>query len=94
MCEGESIVDITLVTPWVLDRLSRWQVVGEVETLSDHCYIVFRVGPRGLMRTRPAKSYPRWAWGQLDEDKFRAVLEWYGAEPLDLEHGDIDGALA
>ena len=88
--QGTSIVDITMASPDLLGGISGWHVVEDVETLSDHNYIVYDVGNLASPRARPAGSYPRWAWKKLDADGFCAALEWYGAEPDFSEDTGID----
>ncbi|XP_073966994.1 uncharacterized protein [Choristoneura fumiferana] len=41
--QGGSIVDVTFATPAIGARIGDWRVLEEVETLSDHAYIRFRV---------------------------------------------------
>ncbi|XP_045541857.1 uncharacterized protein LOC123723319 [Papilio machaon] len=40
---GGSVVDVTFATPAIGARITCWRVLEEVETLSDHLYIRFRV---------------------------------------------------
>lgn len=45
---GESHVDLTMANGRAADTVSKWRVLGE-ESLSDHHYIAFEAGSRGMM---------------------------------------------
>ncbi|XP_041973441.1 uncharacterized protein LOC121729121, partial [Aricia agestis] len=88
--QGESIVDLTLVSPTIARRISEWQVLSRTETLSDHLYIRFVVSARTTepSRTSPSGVGPRWSLKKLDRDLLKeaaAVASW---APLPSE--DVD----
>lgn len=45
--QGESIVDLTWISPSMVNMVYGWRVMTNVETLSDHNYIEIRL--RGLI---------------------------------------------
>lgn len=69
--QGTSIVDITLATPGITQRIQGWRVVEEMESLSDHLYITFDIH---RFPTIPApsstatSSSPRWAVKKLNTE--------------------------
>lgn len=80
--QGNSIVDLTWATPGLLKRITDWRVRSEVESLSDHQYITFRVDQVPVSRGSSVitKTYPRWKWERMDTDKFQATLTWYSVD--------------
>jgi hypothetical protein len=72
--QGGSIVDITLATPTIADRIGDWRVMEGVETLSDHLYIrmrVSRVQTASLpvpLRRHAEGGFPRWSLASLDRE--------------------------
>jgi hypothetical protein len=76
---GSSVVDITWTTASLHRRIRNWRVAEEVETLSDHLYIMMeltsetastrqdRSNIRGLSRSRPPPT-PRWQLKERDRD--------------------------
>lgn len=78
---GASTIDLTWVTPDLGRRIQEWNVL-DLETLSDHKYIMFRV--RSTKRTpiedakteKYPKKYPKWNFTKLDLEKFCIALDW------------------
>ncbi|XP_053990546.1 uncharacterized protein LOC128882804 [Hylaeus volcanicus] len=70
--QGESIVDLSWATPAAARLVSGWRVAEEVESLSDHLYILMDVSaaPQYHPARRPAPGRPprRWALKRLEKD--------------------------
>jgi hypothetical protein len=70
--QGGSIVDVTFANAALARLVRGWEVLEEVETLSDHRYIRFEVStlpttPRGPSRPLRGDG-PRWSLKRLDRD--------------------------
>ncbi|XP_053992092.1 uncharacterized protein LOC128883598 [Hylaeus volcanicus] len=85
---GGSIVDISWASPAAAGIVSGWRVAEEVETLSDHLYILFDISAdqHGRPARRPAGRQPsrRWELGRLDEDALMAAalaMSWAETQP-------------
>ncbi|CAF4927123.1 unnamed protein product [Pieris macdunnoughi] len=74
--QGVSRVDVTLASSNFAWRLSRWEVIRELETFSDHRYIRFvvnaSVGPPLRPRTS-RRTFPRWTVGRLNRERAEEV---------------------
>lgn len=70
--QGSSVVDLSIASPWIAERINEWSVRCNDETLSDHRYIVLSVG----IGTSPwgHNKYPRWKMGNFDREMFREIL--------------------
>ncbi|XP_045533963.1 uncharacterized protein LOC123721014 [Papilio machaon] len=89
--QGGSVVDVTFATPGIGARISCWRVLEEVETLSDHLYIRFRVSTapqESQARTaatgqRGAQGFPKWQLSRLDPDlaEEAAIVRAWAEEP-------------
>lgn len=78
--QGSSIIDLTWVTPDLLREVHDWKVIGEMENLSDHSYIVMDIGRRGTGHNNPKKIKKvglGWNWRKADIDKYCATLLWH-----------------
>ena len=81
---GVSCVDLALVSSSAARRITSWRVGSEVESLSDHKYIMFEVSASlaGTATGRTAlKAFPRWVTGKVDRDLMEAAanfLAWSG----------------
>ncbi|CAG4935877.1 unnamed protein product [Colias eurytheme] len=68
--QGGSVVDVTFASPTLAGRIRGWQVLSEVETLSDHKYIRFEVlptaGPTRNTSSAPIEAGPRWSLKSLN----------------------------
>ncbi|XP_026324253.1 uncharacterized protein LOC113233353 [Hyposmocoma kahamanoa] len=80
--QGGSVVDVSFATPAVARGIRNWRVVKEVETLSDHLYIRFKVsavlGHSAPIR-RPNR-FPHWALSRLDREMVEEaaiVQRWF-----------------
>ncbi|XP_041969323.1 uncharacterized protein LOC121726158 [Aricia agestis] len=88
--QGESIVDLTLVSPAIAPRITEWKVLSRIETLSDHLYIRFVVSAH---LTEPGRSFTpgtglRWSLKKLDRDLLKeaaAVASWAPLPSEDVE---------
>jgi hypothetical protein len=79
---GSSVVDITWTTASLHRRIRNWRVAEEVETLSDHLYIMMEL-TSGTASTRqdrgntrgPSRSRgPRWRLKERDRDLLQAAV--------------------
>lgn len=90
---GGSIVDITFANPALARRILGWEVMTEVETLSDHRYIRFDVLPSSstpsISTSAPAEIGPRWALKSLDKESLEVaamVKSWCSkSNEVDIE---------
>lgn len=84
--QGGSVVDITLATPGVADRIRDWRVL-QSETLSDHAYIQFNINTShsGVMRRDlpHCDTFPRWSLTKLNREDatIAAVLASWAPVP-------------
>ncbi|XP_041987884.1 uncharacterized protein LOC121739463 [Aricia agestis] len=84
--QGESIVDLTLVSPSIARRMSGWRVLEEVETLSDHLYIGFDIASTSEAGHRiPPGGGPRWSLRGLDRDLLEEAAIVASMSPLPSE---------
>lgn len=72
---GGSIVDLTWASPRMERVISNWRVADEIETVSDHKYIVIQISsvpyPKGITErdTRRGENYyPKWAVHKMNKD--------------------------
>lgn len=66
----------TWVSPDLLQHVVDWQVRGDMELLSDHCFITFEV-KTGWTRPPPNHTVQRrWNPKKFNSDLFRASLIW------------------
>ncbi|XP_073962951.1 uncharacterized protein [Choristoneura fumiferana] len=86
---GGSIVDVTFATPAIGARIGDWRVLEEVETLSDHAYIRFRVskaplGPQTRTAGERGGDFPKWAISRLNLElaEEAAMVRAWSADPL------------
>ncbi|XP_041989124.1 uncharacterized protein LOC121740461 [Aricia agestis] len=85
--QGESIVDLTLVSPSIARRMSGWRVLEEVETLSDHLYIGFDIASTSEAGRRiPPGGGPRWSLRGLDRDLLEEAAIVASMSPLPSEN--------
>ncbi|XP_062524467.1 uncharacterized protein LOC134198853 [Bombyx mori] len=73
---GGSVVDVSFATPDVARRVRGWKVLSDVETLSDHRYIRFRVSAAPESSTVTlhfdgGAEGPRWALKRLDVERLQ-----------------------
>lgn len=74
---GESVIDISLCTANMTTRVREWKVYEDLETLSDHRYILIKPSKTGRVRlgiNKKKEGYPRWNLREIDEDLFGAAL--------------------
>jgi hypothetical protein len=79
------VVDVTWTTVNLHRRIRNWRVAEEIETLSDHLYIMMelisdtastgqdRSNIRGPSRPRPPPT-PRWSLKEKDRDLLQAAV--------------------
>ncbi|XP_041977427.1 uncharacterized protein LOC121731828 [Aricia agestis] len=87
--QGESIVDLTLVSPAIAQHVTEWRVLSRTETLSDHLYIRFVISHLTEQgRTISPGAGPRWSLKKLDRDILKeaaAVASWAPLPSEDVE---------
>lgn len=78
--QGKSIVDITIATEEVNNRILRWRVIDQ-ESLSNHKYIITEIKvtnrksrDRQIERQYKQNTYMRWKWNKANLDMFSALL--------------------
>lgn len=101
--QGGSIVDITLASPHLANRVQDWRVLVDEETLSDHKYIRYSVPAptaSGRETRSPTEGGPRWVLGRLEREvaKEAAIVEaWVAGSDsvveVDEEAVRLDAAL-
>lgn len=91
--QGESVVNVTLASPIMARRISKWRVDEETFTFSDHRYIRFEVRDLHPGRTDADKGTRMgWAARQLNSDLLEAALAaltWPAPDPEGAEQ-DLD----
>jgi len=82
--QGASIIDLTWVTPDIINKILGWEVLDNSISYSDHRYIRFDVsfGNRNNERSRDRqiRQITTWNKKKFDNDKFEAALEWLCAD--------------
>lgn len=100
MCQGAGFVngDITMGTEAAMRAVRVWEVEENIETLSDHKYIIIKMDriKRGNNVTRGYK-FPRWNTKKLDKDWFAASIvggDWLAEQRIRnlLDREEIDKA--
>jgi len=75
---GQSIVDLTWVSPLAAHLVSDWRVVADAKSLSDHRYIEIASAPASrevLTRRREAKGeVRRWVLKKIEEALYSSIL--------------------
>ncbi|XP_018363206.1 PREDICTED: uncharacterized protein LOC108761276 [Trachymyrmex cornetzi] len=73
---GTSRVDLTMASPSTVRKITEWRVASEVESLSDHRYVVMRLGTSILgpeIGRAALRTFPRWVASRADSDLMEAV---------------------
>lgn len=87
--QGNSIVDLTWVSPDVFPSVGDWHVRNDLESLSDHLYISFSVGTNRPNTLVNRAILRKWNTKRLDRDLFTAVLIWRGLGPGEEDRSNI-----
>ncbi|KMQ91737.1 reverse transcriptase, partial [Lasius niger] len=74
--QGNSIIDLTWVSPQAVGLIGDWSVREDVETLSDHSYITFSVGFSPTRSTGSRGTGRRWNLSKMDMAAFDLSLVW------------------
>lgn len=74
--QGCSVVDLTWCTPDILGRLSDWKVREDIESLSDHNYILMHLDGDLVMPRPDGSMRVRWNWRTWNGDMFQAAMTW------------------
>lgn len=91
--QGGSVVDITLATPGVADRIQDWRVL-QMETLSDHAYIQFNIktSHSGIIRRDIPRfdPFPRWSLTKLNREDATIAAVLASWTPVPESSGGVD----
>lgn len=74
---GDSVIDISLCTVNMIMRVKDWKVCEDMETLSDHRYILIKIAKTNktsFAMNKRKEGYPKWNLKKIDEDLFVAAL--------------------
>ncbi|XP_011882764.1 PREDICTED: uncharacterized protein LOC105570281, partial [Vollenhovia emeryi] len=91
--QGESVVDITWVSPAAARIITAWRVAEEVDLLSDHLMLEMEAHLTPPRRDEPGDRRPlRWATRKLDPDKLQASLaaETWAPRATVTREGEIE----
>lgn len=74
-------MDLTWVAANLMREICGWRVLADVESLSDHRYILVEFGRSSQVGSRQGtkKKYNRWSRTRFCEDRFAATLVWHCA---------------
>lgn len=91
---GSSTIDLTWASSNLIDDIEGWRVREELESLSDHQYISFRIGQRVSGHTyRHISLGTRWNFSKINEEIFTESIVWscsvnpFCSEDLNLDPG-------
>lgn len=75
--QGWSIVDLSWATPDLCHSIIGWRVRDDLESPSDHQYIVIEINTGNQSSgNQGRKRHPRWAWSRCDHDVYNAAVAW------------------
>lgn len=75
--QGTSIIDLTWGSADLNGEIRNWRVENDVESLSDHQYILMELGEGSQSdRSKKISYYPRWSWSKCDWDVYCAAMCW------------------
>lgn len=75
--QGSLVVDLTWATLSAHVKLLKWEVLTDMENLSDHRYIAVRFGDRrirDLKQQTKGSVHVKWAQKRIDEDRFMTTV--------------------
>lgn len=76
--QGSSIIDLTWVSPSLVNQIIDWSVLEDEESLSDHRYIRYSLaqtrGPTDWRSDKEIESLPRWIMKDMNKDTFETIL--------------------
>lgn len=74
--QGSSIIDLTWVSPLLLERVRDWSVLEDAEPLSDHLYILVTIEESSSIIKSNVKTHKRWNFKKLDDELFIQVMQF------------------
>lgn len=75
--QGSSVIDLTWISPCLLERVGSWMVLEDMETLSDHQYVQFVIRDANSRYCRSRNNtQKKWNFAKLDCDLFAETLEF------------------
>lgn len=83
--QGTSIVDLTWASPGLTEYVEEWQVLENVETMSDHLYVSMKIGDSAPIRRGRYKEPGRWNFKKMDKTMFDEALKWACSVGLEEE---------
>lgn len=75
--QGESVIDVTFVSPAAAHRIIDWRVEKATFTCSDHRYVTYGIRLPSR-RQRPESRITGWATRRMDVDMFEACMAAVG----------------
>jgi hypothetical protein len=75
--QGESVVDITMVNQYALDKVTSWRVEEEHPIVSDHCVISMQIinDTSKFRYKRIVNKFPRWNYKKVNVDFLQGSAE-------------------
>lgn len=73
--QGSSIIDLSWASSGLIERIEGWSVLEQMETLSDHLYIVFTLKKSLTSNRGNVFNHKRWNFNKLDDELFSEALE-------------------
>ncbi|XP_018377832.1 PREDICTED: uncharacterized protein LOC108770659 [Trachymyrmex cornetzi] len=73
---GTSRVDLTVALPSAARKITEWRIATEVESLSDHRYVVMKLGTSIVgpeIGKAALRTFPRWVAGRADSNLMEAA---------------------
>lgn len=79
--QGCSIINLTWASPDLIGSIRNWRVREDLESLSDHRYIVFSLHTDRLELPPNRSVHRKWSMKKFDRDFFLAIMIWRGRGP-------------
>lgn len=73
---GESIVDLTLASPDIMNLIKNWRVATYTETLSDHRAIIMQLNTKIHTTQKTKNPFINWNVKKFNQERFAASIEW------------------
>lgn len=72
--QGESVIDLTWASPSAARMVRKWEVMTDVEHLSDHRYILVQLEISVITKNMRHRTEQRWTLRKLNEDALMASV--------------------
>lgn len=73
--QGSSVVDLSVSSLWMSQRITDWHVDESMETLSDHEYVIFSLNT-GLEERGVRYTYPMWSMKNFNKELFNEAINF------------------